>query len=296
MAKLSQVAKSATHTALVYGPPKVGKTELVGALSEEFNLLWFDLERGSATLYKLPPEQQERIELVNLPDSRSYPIAIETCLKVIKGGPCIIDDETGKVVLKRLDGKSYTDIHLNALDETWVVVFDSLTQLTNSAIAHITKAQADDYKMTYDDYGNLGKLMDIFLSHVQQARFNVVCISHETEAEMEDGKIKIVPTAGTRAFSRNTAKYFGHVIYCQVANKKHTFSSSTTSLLNIIVGSRTDVATEKMDKPSLIPIFKNAPTIQPTPQSNGQKAVGQLATLQQRLAAIKTANTKKEEK
>ena len=173
MAKLSQVAKSATHTALVYGPPKVGKTELVGALSEEFNLLWFDLERGSATLYKLPPEQQDRIELVNLPDSRSYPIAIETCLKVIKGGPCIIDDETGKVVLKRLDGKSYTDIHLNALDETWVVVFDSLTQLTNSAIAHITKAQADDYKMTYDDYGNLGKLMDIFLSHVQQARFNV---------------------------------------------------------------------------------------------------------------------------
>jgi hypothetical protein len=292
MAKLSQVAKSATHTVLVYGPPKVGKTELVGALSESFNLIWFDLEKGSATLYKLPPEQQERIELVSLPDSRSYPIAIETCLKVIKGTPCIIDEETGKVVAKKLDGKSYTEVNLNALDESWIVVFDSLTQLTNSAIAHITKSQPDDYKMTYDDYSNLGKLMDIFLSHVQQARFNVVCISHETEAEMEDGKVKIVPTAGTRAFSRNTAKYFGHVIYCQVANKKHTFSSGTTSLLNIIAGSRTDVATEKMAKPSLIPIFKNAPSIPATPQSNGQKAAGQLSEMQQRLAAIKASQGK----
>lgn len=287
MAKLSQVANTATHTVLVYGPPKVGKTQLVGELASDFNLLWFDLERGSATLHKLPADQQDRIELVSLPDSRSYPIAIETMLKVIKGAPCIIDDETGKVVPKKLDGKNYTEVCLNSLDETWIVVVDSLTQLTNSAIAHITKNQPDDYKMAYDDWGNLGKLMDIFLSHVQQSRCNIVCISHETEAELEDGKIKIVPTAGSRAFSRNTAKYFGHVIYCQVANKKHSFSSSTTSLLNVVVGSRTDVATEKMDKPSLIPIFKNAPQIQPTPQSNGQKAAGQLSAMQQRLAAIK---------
>lgn len=287
MAKLSQVAKSATHTVLVYGPPKVGKTELVGQLSEAFNLIWFDLEKGAATLYKLPLEQQEKIELISLPDSRSYPIAIETMLKVIKGNPCIIDEETGKVVLKEAEGKTYTRVNLNELTPDTIVVVDSLTQLTNSAIAHITKAQPDDYKMQYDDWGNLGKLMDIFLSHVQQAKFNVVCISHETEAELEDGKVKIVPTAGTRAFSRNTAKYFGHVIYCQVANKKHSFSSSTTSLLNVVVGSRTDVATEKMERPSLIPIFKNAPQIQPTPQSNGQKSVGQLSALQQRLAAAK---------
>jgi hypothetical protein len=280
MTKLSQVAKSSTHTVLVYGPPKVGKTELVGALSSKFNLLWFDLERGSATLHKLPTAQQDKIELIALPDSRSYPIAIETCLKVIKGHPCIIDSDTGKVVPKKIEGKEYTDVNLNTLGPDWIVVFDSLTQLTSSAIAHITKNQPDDYKMNYDDYGNLGKLMDIFLSHVQQARFNVVCISHETEAELEDGKVRIVPTAGTRAFSRNTAKYFGHVVYCQVANKKHIFSSSTTSLLNVIVGSRTDVATEKMDVPSLLPIFSSATTA----QSNGQKAATQLSALQQKLA------------
>lgn len=290
MAKLSQVAKSATHTVLVYGAPKTGKTQLVGELAHEFNLLWFDLENGSATLHKLPPESQEKVELVSLPDSRSYPVAIETCLKVIRGSPVIIDEETGKVVTKKIEGREYVDVNLNALGPDWIVVFDSLTQLTNSAIAHITKSQPDDYKMGFDDWGNLGKLMDIFLSHVQAARFNVVCISHESETEMEDGKIKIVPVAGSRAFSRNTAKYFGHVLYTSVANKKHTFSSSTTSLLNVVVGSRTDVATEKMDKPSLIPIFKNAPNIQPTPQSNGQKAVGQLSAMQQRLLELKSKN------
>lgn len=292
MAKLSQAVKSPTHTVLVYGAPKTGKTQLVGELANEFNLLWFDLENGSATLHKLPPEAQDRVELVSLPDSRSYPIAIETCLKIIKGGPCTVNEETGKVIppgAKRVEGKTYTDVNLGALDSSWIVVFDSLTQLTNSAIAHITKNQPDDYKLTYDDWGHLGKLMDIFLSHVQAARFNVVCISHESETEMEDGKIKIVPVAGSRAFSRNTAKYFGHVVYTAVANKKHNFSSSTTSMLNVVGGSRTDVATERMEKPSLIPIFKNTPGIQPTPQSNGQKAATQLSALQAKLAAAKTS-------
>lgn len=280
MAKLSQSIKSSVQTVLVYGPPKVGKTELVGKLALRYNLLWFDLENGSATLHKLPLEAQERVELIKIPDSRSYPIAIETMLKVIKGGPCTIDEETGKVLPpggKRVEGKSYVDVCLNTLGPDWIVVVDSGTQLTNSAIAHITKNQPDDYKMQYDDWGNLGKIMDIFFSHVQQSKAHIVVISHETEAELEDGKVKIVPVGGTRAFSRNVAKYFGHVVYCQVANKKHTFTSSTTGLLNVVVGSRTDVATEKMTEASLIPIF--AGEAPPPPQSNGQVAVKQLSAL-----------------
>lgn len=274
--KLNQATKLSPQSVLVYGPPKTGKTQLVGQLAAEFKLLWIDLENGHATLFKLPPEQQERVELVVLPDTRSYPIAIESCLKIIKGGQCFIDDETGKVItdpkLKKAD-RAYTEVWLNQLSSDTVVVFDSLTQLTNSAIAHITKNQPDDYKLNYDDWGNLGKLMDIFLSHVQQAKFNVVCISHETETEMEDGKIRIVPTAGTRNFSRNTAKYFGHVVYTQLANKKHSAISSTVALMNVIVGSRTDVDTGAMAEPSLIPIFKSGYEV---PKTNGQKALASL--------------------
>jgi len=288
--KLTQAPHNPIQSVLVYGPPKVGKTQIVSELAAEYNLIWFDLENGHATLFKLPHEQQERIELIALPDSRSYPIGIETALKAIKGTPGWIDNETGKWVadqkLCKAD-REYTPVHLNAVGRDTIVVFDSLTQLTNSAISHITKNQPDDYKMAFDDWGNLGKLMDMFLSQVQAAKFNVVCISHETEAELEDGKIKIVPTAGSRNFSRNTAKYFGHVIYCQVANKKHSFSSSTTATLNVITGSRTDVATEKMEKPSLIPIFKGQAAA--PPQSNGQKAATQLTGLAAKLAAQRAA-------
>ena len=96
--KLSQAKPSATQSVLVFGPPKCSKTQLVGQLATQYKLIWFDLENGSATLHKLPPEAQDRVELISLPDSRSYPIAIETCLKVIKGTPCVIDEETGKVL------------------------------------------------------------------------------------------------------------------------------------------------------------------------------------------------------
>lgn len=277
--KLSKTHAATVQSALIYGPPKSGKTQLVGQLATKYNLIWFDLESGSTTLHKLPPEAQERVELIKLPDSRSYPIAIETCLKVIKGNPVVIDEATGKVLApgaKQPEDRTYVEVNLNSVGSDTIVVFDSLTQLTNSAISHITKNQPDDYKLNYDDWGNLGKLMDIFLSHIQVAKFNVVCISHETEAEMEDGKNKIVPVAGTRNFSRNAAKYFGHVVYCQVQLKKHQFSSTTTSLLNVISGSRTDVNVDKMTEPSLIPIFEQGQQIN---QNNGQKALTQLAKL-----------------
>ena len=256
--KLSQKSASKSHRALLFGPPKSGKTQLAGKLSEEFNLIWFDLENGVDTLLKLPIEQQERIEVITLPDTRSYPIAIETMLKVIKGSRSEICEKHGKVncSICKKDNSPFNIVELSTLPLDTIVVVDSLTQLTNSAISHITKNQADDYKLNYDDWGNLGKLMDTFLSHVQQAPFNIICISHETETEMEDGKMKLVPTAGTRAFSRNTAKYFDEVIYCEVKNKKHIAGSSTLYNGNILTGSRTGSVLESQAEASLIPIFK----------------------------------------
>lgn len=257
--KLSQRIANKAHRVLLFGPPKSGKTELAGKLSAKFNLLWFDLENGIDTLLKLPKEQQERIEVIAIPDTRSFPIAIETCLKVIKGGKGTICEVHGKwncmTCAKTPAETPATAVCLSELPLDTIVVFDSLTQLTNSAISHITKAQSDDYKLDFDDWGNLGKLMDIFLSHVQQAGFHVVCISHEMEAEMEDGKKKLVPTAGTRNFSRNAAKYFDEVVYCEVKNKRHVAGSSTLYNGNILTGSRSGTSLESQSEASLIPIF-----------------------------------------
>lgn len=276
MPKLSEMTLAKTHRALVFGGPKVGKTELVAQLSSMFDLFWFDLENGWETLLKLPKEQQERIELIQIPDTKIFPIAIETCLKVITGARVEICHKHGKIAcqLCKKDNLPFTVVELNALPQTSIVVFDSITQLANSAMNHITKTMDDTYKPEWSDYRNQGQLMDKFLSQVQQAKFNICCITHEAEVEFDDGRKKLVPVAGTTNFSRNTAKYFDHVIYAEVRNKKHTFASSTTYANNILTGSRTDVEIEKSDKPTLLDIFKYQTEPKPTsPQNVAAKAI-----------------------
>ena len=291
--KLSQKTASKAHRALIFGPPKSGKSLLVGKLAAEFNLLWFDLENGYDVLFQLPEDQQARIEIISIPDTRSFPIAIQTCLKVIKGTRGKICETHGSwnCPLCAKSGDPVIDIELSNLPLDTIVVFDSLTQLTNSAIAHITKNQPEDYKLEYDDWANLGKLMDTFLSHVQQAGFHVVCISHETEAEMEDGKQKLVPTAGTRNFSRNSAKYFDEVIYCEVKNRRHIAGSSTLYNGNILTGSRSGSVLESQSDASLIPIFKGERIAQQSivnTNTPAQKAVTGLAALREKMAAGKS--------
>ena len=298
--KLSQKVASKAKRVLLFGPPKSGKTKLAGSLASAFNLLWFDLENGIDTLRQLPLEQQEKIEVISLADTRSYPIAIETCLKVIKGGKGSVCDKHGKwnclTCAKTPDVTPSVEICLSELPLDTVVVFDSLTQLTNSAIAHITKNQPEDYRLEYDDWGNLGKLLEIFLSHVQQAGFHVLCISHETEAAMEDGKNKLVPTAGTRNFSRNTAKYFDEVIYCEVKNKKHVAGSSTTYNGNILTGSRSGAVLENQAEASLVPIFKGE-KITPTNIINKDTpATAAASGLAEKLAALKAGKDSKDSK
>lgn len=274
--KLSQKAPSSTHRVLIFGAPKSGKTQLAASLAAKYNLLWFDLENGYGTLLKLPKDQQERIELISIPDSKTFPIAVETMLKVVSGKETKICEEHGKVScpLCTKDSKPFVVVNLSTLDDNTVVVIDSLTQYTNSGIALITKDKPDDYKMQFDDWGNLRALVEKFLSQIQQAKYNVVCISHEEEVEMEDGRKKIVPVCGSSKSSRNTAKYFDHVVYCEVKNRKHIAASSTAFSNTIVTGSRTDFEMEKMESLSLISLFESHVVKSPSP---GQVAMSNLA-------------------
>lgn len=253
-----QVAK--TSRVLVYGEPKSGKTQLAAALSSHFDLIFFDLENGYETLLKLPKQQQERIELISIPDTKVFPIAIETMLKVVTGQRVEICEQHGKVScpLCKKENAPTTAICLNDLPATSIVVVDSLTQLSNSAMNHLTKNMDELYKPEWSDYRNQGQLLDKFLSQVQQAKFNIVCVTHVVESQQEDGKAKLFPVCGTAQFSRNTAKYFDHVVYCELKNRKHAFASSTTYANNVMTGSRLDIAVEaKADAATLLDIFQH---------------------------------------
>lgn len=280
--KLSTLHHSKTHRVCVFGGPKSGKTQLVGALSSHYNLLWFDLENGIETLMKLPLSQQEKIEVIKIPDTKVFPIAIETMLKVISGNKVSICDAHGKVScpLCKKDNLPACDVELSSLDDSWIVVIDSGTQLSQSAMNHITKTQPELYKPEWSDYRSQGALLEKFLSQVQQAKYNIVFITHEAEVEMEDGKKKLVPVCGTTNFSRNTAKYFDHVVYADLKNKSHRFASATTYAANILTGSRTDVSLESQDVPSLLDIFVERGATQETPAS---RALSNLSNLSAQL-------------
>lgn len=259
MPKLNTLQASKTKRIIVYGPPKSGKTQLVGALAEKMNLVWFDFENGKDTLFKFPEEWKARIEMFSIPDSKVMPIGVETALKVVKGVAVTICQEHGKVncPLCKTAGKPSDPVCLSDLNGKLdtCVVFDSLTQLTNSAIASITKNQPDDYKLDYDDWAHLGKVMDQFLSQLQAARYNVVVISHEMPIQMNDKSEKLVPVGGSRNYSRNVAKFFDDVIYCSVVNKAHKFASATTYMNNVLTGSRSGVVMEEKKDSKLLEMF-----------------------------------------
>ena len=285
--KLTQKELSQTHRVVVYGPPSIGKTQLVGELSQYKSMIWFDLDNGYKTLLKFPEEWKERIEIISLPDTKSFPIAIETMLKAIRGGPGKICETHGKWNCPKCTAEkaAFTEVHFNALTPDTVVVVDSLTQLTSSALSHITQGKADDYKIQTDDWGSLAKLMEVFLSHVQQAPFNIVCISHELDTEKDEkAPERLAPVSGSRNSSKNTARYFDEVIRGEISNKKHRFYSSTTSALNFVASSRTGFRIEDLEVPSLVPLF--CPEKRPVTMPVTVQPPTQEATMSSKLQSI----------
>jgi hypothetical protein len=131
-----------------------------------------------------------------------------------------------------------------------------MTQLSNSFMNHIGKDKDDTWKPEWEHYRTQGAMLDRVLCQIQNASFNVIVITHESAIEMEDGKEKLIPVAGTRNFSRNTAKYFDEVVYCEVKNRRHIAASSTLYQQNILTGSRTGAELEKDQVPDLIKIFR----------------------------------------
>jgi len=245
--KLSQYSDIQARHILVYGPPKSGKTVMVAQLAKHFKLWWLDLEDGIKSALNpglMTPEQIDNIELFPIPDKQTYPMAIETLLKVIKNPSSKICHKHGKVSCPecKLPEQS-SELPLASFDvKRDILVIDSWSQLSESAMNYIKKADIakDNYdaKPDWDDYAKQGRILERIGSTIQVAPFNVIVISHELMVEMEDGSKKIVPIGGTSNFSKTFAKYFDDVGYMQIFNKRHDCITSTTAKASVLAGSR----------------------------------------------------------
>lgn len=265
---LSDYKASTRRKVMVYGPPKVGKTALVGKLAPHFKLHWVDLENGIKTLLNpaiLDPKYRSNVNVINVPDHQGYPIAVQTVTAILKGAPVTICYEHGKAncpVCNKVPNARSSKVALREFTDTDILVIDSGSQLAASALNHVTRNErqkpgGEEYKCTFHDYASQGAILDQVLSLVQVIDANIVVISHETDTETVEGKERIVPSMGTRNFSRNVAKYFDTVVAMSVLNKKHTAMSTSTSSQSHLTGDRFGVSLDglKDDALSLLPIF-----------------------------------------
>jgi hypothetical protein len=269
---LDAYVPSAKGKVLVYGPPKSGKTALVGKLaSKGYKLHWLDLENGIKTLLNpeiLAPEFRKNVNVIPVPDHKLYPVAIDTIRELLRGGLKKICMAHGKVncpICAKNATAEFSELDLFKMQPHEILVIDSLSQLANSAmnrviLKEISKPGGEEYKRTYADYAGQANLMEQVLSFVQAVDVNICIISHEMESESLEGREKIVPVAGTRNFSLTCAKYFDSVVYCTITNKQHRAYSSTTYSPTVVTGSRLAVKLDEIKSDSL----DISPFFQPT--------------------------------
>lgn len=263
--KYNEVAQRKAQHICIFGDPKSGKTELAASCSSFFKrVVWISMDNGHTVVFKQPVEQLKKFEFIILPDTKEFPVAIATCLKLVEGRDthiCNLHGQVNCTVCRAQKEATYTDISLGELGLDEVVVFDHGSQLSDSAMNFITKGKPLDYRPEWSDYSYQGALLNKVLMNLQQAPYNCIFITHTCETEMEDGSKRLVPLCGTVNFSRNMGKYFDHIIYCRVGNRKHAFGSATTYLASVLTGSREDVVLEVQNKevetrPTLLPFFE----------------------------------------
>lgn len=280
--KLSEIdATEAPKHVMVYGPPKTGKTLSALTLAEHgYDIKYLGGENGHLVAKQLSLPAQERIDIIAFPDTWDNPCFMKGLYTLFKNGelnPCV-EHGLNKCPMCTARQKSMNHIKLVEATAKTVYVLDSATQWGNSILATIGNKEGDDWKAEFDDWAKLGHILDMGLGYIQNSPHNWIVISHEVAHKTTDKKDeKIFPVAGTRNFSRNSAKYFDTVVYCEVVGGKHVFASRTTYKNNVLTGDRLGVQIESSDR-GLLPIFEA--------DRSGNKLVGNAAALAQ-LKSIK---------
>ena len=296
---LDEIEDSVYQHICVYGPPKSGKTVLVGQLAKHFRLFYFSLDDGVKALrHNLDPQYFHNVNVVRLPDTKAFPVACETLLKVFTRQRCQIcwdHGVVGCIHCKKNPQAKWTEVYLPDFTQQDILVIDHAEQLSKSAIATVSRGKGDDYKLDWDDWAKVGSLLDRIFVEIQQGAFHCCVITHEISVKMEDGREKLVPQCGTTNYSRTFGKFFDHIVYSELFNKKHKFSSSTIATMGAMTGSRANVALERTVKegaapPELFEMFMHPADFPSTLQAERQEAADRMATIQTQIANAATVN------
>lgn len=279
MTKLSNTVDSEAQHICIFGEPYTGKSTLASTAAKlGYNLLWISLDKGHSVLRKLPADAQDMVDLIRIPDTKDNPVGIRTALKIITGAEIKICDVHGLdkcPICAKLPDAGHTTVCLNSLGLDTIVVFDHITQIADSAMQFaiersiqnkekdatsttLSMAEKDFFKPGHGQYMMQGFLMTKFLTNVQHLNNHIICIAHVAEVEQEDGAKKLVPQIGSVPYSRNSPKYFDHLICCELKNKEHRFASNTTYSATIVAGSRTDTVIDNKGAPTLDKFFTGA--------------------------------------
>lgn len=267
--RLDQIAKAVQEVGkpedvwslLIYGPPKVGKSQLAATIAKVpyiKNIYWFDIENGSETLITmvrnglLTEEQASKIVIYRIPDTKEIPMAMATvvkCLTVRKDH--VICDEHGRISCVECATKNekgqpdkFTGQTFNIANCTKedVVVLDSGNALGVSILNYYLRGKSIDYKPGWDEYGPQGLVLTDCMLVIQSSRkTNFIVTTHELSIETEENDKKIdrfYPVMGTKNFSLQCAKYFTHIAYLEKKLGKHKGGTNTDYRNDVITGSR----------------------------------------------------------
>jgi len=258
---------------LLYGMSKTGKTFQAMKLAEHGYIIhYIGGENGHLVGKQLTLEAQKRIDIIQLPDTITNPCMMQSLAHLFKNGefkPCV---EHGLHKCIKCTGAMlpFNFLKIADMGPKDIIVLDSGTQWGNSILAWMALKQPEDWTPEWEHWRRQGAVLDMGLGVIQNSTKNWIVITHEIAHENQAGDEKIFPMAGTRNFSRNSAKYFDTVVYCEVVNGKHIFASRTTYKNKVVTGDRMGVQVESSDK-GLLPIFEA--------DLSGNKPVGAAAAL-----------------
>lgn len=265
MVQFSKIAHSQVHHLCIHGEPKTGKSTLAASLAElGWNLKWLSVDNGHSILHKLSPAAQERVDLITIPDTATFPVGMDTFWKCSSGLPGSVCNQHGQFNCsvcrsQKLEGpENWTPVSFNTLSPNRdIVVFDNITACAESAMNFIMHKRKEGEVPGWDEFRAQGIMMNKFLLNLQVAKFNVIAIAQPTQSKLEDGTVSYVPCIGTGPFSgsHNAGQYFDSVIFMNTLNGTHRAGSKSTYKNGVVTGSRIDVAIEDMKVPSLATFF-----------------------------------------